>query len=215
MRRLLVIAGDRAEPAGPFHGALEAIDSGLISRSGISEIGISGYPDGHPRIADHELDRAARREARSRRADRAEGQHRHAVLSRCRADHRLGEAPARSRHRSSGAHRACRADQPHDADALRQALRRARLDAGARAQCRADQAPARRLGAGRRSSARWSRRIATASSATSRRICFRSAASARPRAGPRPRRPDRSGSIARGLRSRRNDRAFTSLAACP
>ncbi len=65
VRRLLVIAGDRAEPAGPFHGALEAIDSGLISRRGISEIGISGYPDGHPRIAGHELERvlAAKLEA--------------------------------------------------------------------------------------------------------------------------------------------------------
>jgi len=65
VRRLLVIAGDRAEPAGPFHGALEAIDSGLISRRGIVEIGIAGYPDGHPRIAPHELDRllAAKLEA--------------------------------------------------------------------------------------------------------------------------------------------------------
>jgi methylenetetrahydrofolate reductase (NADPH) len=65
VRRVLVIAGDRAEPAGPFHGALEAIDSGLISRRGIVEIGISGYPDGHPRIAPHELDRllAAKLEA--------------------------------------------------------------------------------------------------------------------------------------------------------
>jgi methylenetetrahydrofolate reductase (NADPH) len=65
VRKLLVIGGDRAEPAGPFRGALEAIDSGLISRHGIEEIGISGYPDGHPRIADHELDRmlAAKLEA--------------------------------------------------------------------------------------------------------------------------------------------------------
>jgi methylenetetrahydrofolate reductase (NADPH) len=65
VRRLLVIAGDRAEPAGPFRGALEAIDSGLIARSGITDIGISGYPDGHPRIADHELERvlAAKLEA--------------------------------------------------------------------------------------------------------------------------------------------------------
>lgn len=65
VRRLLVIAGDRAEPAGPFRGALEAIDSGLIARSGIGEIGISGYPDGHPRIPDHELERllAAKLEA--------------------------------------------------------------------------------------------------------------------------------------------------------
>jgi methylenetetrahydrofolate reductase (NADPH) len=67
VRRLLVIAGDRAEPAGPFRGALEAIDSGLISRHGIEEIGIAGYPDGHPRIADHELERvlAAKLEAAS------------------------------------------------------------------------------------------------------------------------------------------------------
>jgi methylenetetrahydrofolate reductase (NADPH) len=67
VRRLLVIAGDRADPAGPFHGALEAIDSGQISRRGIEAIGISGYPDGHPRIADHELDRllAAKIEAAS------------------------------------------------------------------------------------------------------------------------------------------------------
>jgi methylenetetrahydrofolate reductase (NADPH) len=67
VRELLVIAGDRAEPAGPFRGALEAIDSGLITRSGITEIGISGYPDGHPRIAAHELDRllAAKLEAAS------------------------------------------------------------------------------------------------------------------------------------------------------
>src|SRR6185312_15239102 len=65
VRRLLVIAGDRNEPAGPFRGALEAIDSGLIARSGIAEIGISGYPEGHPRIADHELERvmAAKLEA--------------------------------------------------------------------------------------------------------------------------------------------------------
>ena len=66
VRRLLVIAGDRPDTAGPFHGALEAIDSGMISR-GIEEIGISGYPDGHPRIASHELDRllAAKLEAAS------------------------------------------------------------------------------------------------------------------------------------------------------
>jgi methylenetetrahydrofolate reductase (NADH) len=65
VRRLLVIAGDRAEPAGPFRGALEAIDSGLITRSGIEAIGIAGYPDGHPLIAEYELDRllAAKLEA--------------------------------------------------------------------------------------------------------------------------------------------------------
>jgi len=54
----LVIAGDRDKPAGTFLSALEVIDSGLLQRHGIVEIGISGYPDGHPRIATHDLERA-------------------------------------------------------------------------------------------------------------------------------------------------------------
>ena len=110
-------------------------------------LGLSGRPSAHRRSGARP---PARRETRSRRPDRTEGRHRHAVLPRRRADHRLGEAPARAGHRSSGAHRACRADQPHHADALCEALRRARLGAGARAQCRADEAPARCLRARRR-----------------------------------------------------------------
>jgi methylenetetrahydrofolate reductase (NADPH) len=58
VRRLLVIAGDRDKPAGTFLGAIEAIDSGLLQRHGIVEIGIAGYPDGHPRISAHDLERA-------------------------------------------------------------------------------------------------------------------------------------------------------------
>jgi methylenetetrahydrofolate reductase (NADPH) len=57
VRRVLVIAGDRDKPAGSLRGAVEAIDGGVLRRRGIVEIGISGYPDGHPRIAQHELDR--------------------------------------------------------------------------------------------------------------------------------------------------------------
>ncbi len=56
----LVIAGDRAEPAGPFSAAIELIESGLLQEHGVSEIGVSGYPDGHPRIADHDLRRVMR-----------------------------------------------------------------------------------------------------------------------------------------------------------
>jgi methylenetetrahydrofolate reductase (NADPH) len=51
VRRVLVIAGDRDQPAGPFATALELIESGLLQRHGIVEIGIAGYPEGHPRIA--------------------------------------------------------------------------------------------------------------------------------------------------------------------
>ena len=57
VRRVLVIAGDRAE-CGPLRGAIDAIDSGLLRRRGIRAIGIAGYPEGHPRIAADALDRA-------------------------------------------------------------------------------------------------------------------------------------------------------------
>jgi methylenetetrahydrofolate reductase (NADPH) len=58
MRRVLVIAGDRARPAGPFAGAIEVIESGLLQRHGIREIGIAGYPEGHPRISPLVLEQA-------------------------------------------------------------------------------------------------------------------------------------------------------------
>jgi methylenetetrahydrofolate reductase (NADPH) len=58
VRQVLVIAGDRDPPAGPLRSALDVIDSGLLQRHGIRAVGIAGYPDGHPRIPGHELDRA-------------------------------------------------------------------------------------------------------------------------------------------------------------
>jgi len=58
VERLLIIAGDRDRPAGDLHSSLEVIDGGLLQRRGIKEIGIAGYPEGHPRISQHDLDRA-------------------------------------------------------------------------------------------------------------------------------------------------------------
>jgi methylenetetrahydrofolate reductase (NADPH) len=53
----LVIAGDRAA-CGPFRRALDVIDNGALRRRGIRSIGIAGYPQGHPRIGNDELNRA-------------------------------------------------------------------------------------------------------------------------------------------------------------
>jgi methylenetetrahydrofolate reductase (NADPH) len=58
MRRALVIGGDCDPPAGPFNSALELIDSGLLQRHGIAEIGIAGYPEGHPKLSPETLNRA-------------------------------------------------------------------------------------------------------------------------------------------------------------
>jgi methylenetetrahydrofolate reductase (NADPH) len=58
VRRVLLIAGDRDQPAGEFHNALELIDGDVLRRRGIAEIGVAGYPEGHPRISAQELDLA-------------------------------------------------------------------------------------------------------------------------------------------------------------
>jgi methylenetetrahydrofolate reductase (NADPH) len=57
VRRVLVIAGDRADH-GPFRSAADAIDSGLFRRRGIRALGIAGYPEGHPKIGDDALFKA-------------------------------------------------------------------------------------------------------------------------------------------------------------
>ncbi len=59
VRRVLLIGGDVAQ-AGPFGQALDVIAGGLLQRHGIEEIGLAGYPEGHPRVGDEELDRALR-----------------------------------------------------------------------------------------------------------------------------------------------------------
>ena len=58
VRRVLVIAGDRDQPSGDFRSSIEVIDGGALQRHGIAEIGIAGYPDGHPRISEQDLERS-------------------------------------------------------------------------------------------------------------------------------------------------------------
>ena len=58
VRCVLVIAGDRDRAAGPFASAIEVIESGMLQRYGINEVGIAGYPEGHPRIAPLVLEQA-------------------------------------------------------------------------------------------------------------------------------------------------------------
>lgn len=48
---VFVVAGDPPAAAGPFHDALAVLESGLLEQKGVTRVGISGYPDGHPGIA--------------------------------------------------------------------------------------------------------------------------------------------------------------------
>jgi methylenetetrahydrofolate reductase (NADPH) len=58
--RAFVVAGDPAEPAGPFFDALAVIRSGLLGKYGVRHVGIAGYPAGHPVFAEAVLWQALR-----------------------------------------------------------------------------------------------------------------------------------------------------------
>lgn len=58
--RVLLVAGERDQPAGPYAEALDVLASGLLQRNGIVGVDVGGYPEGHPRIGKAKLDRALR-----------------------------------------------------------------------------------------------------------------------------------------------------------
>jgi methylenetetrahydrofolate reductase (NADPH) len=59
--QVLLIAGDRPDPAGPFSASSEILRTGLLEKHGISRVNIAGHPEGHPRVSD-EILRAAETE---------------------------------------------------------------------------------------------------------------------------------------------------------
>ena len=58
VQKALVIGGDVPEARGPYGDGAAVIRSGLLSAAGLREIGIPGYPEGHPRIPSATLERA-------------------------------------------------------------------------------------------------------------------------------------------------------------
>jgi methylenetetrahydrofolate reductase (NADPH) len=48
--RVLIIGGDRAQPAGPFDSSLAVIQTGAFQRIGIIRIAVAGFPEGNPHI---------------------------------------------------------------------------------------------------------------------------------------------------------------------
>ena len=51
VHRVLLIGGDEPRPKGPYNDSLQVLREGMIAEAGIREIGVSGYPEGHPHIS--------------------------------------------------------------------------------------------------------------------------------------------------------------------
>src|SRR6185436_9844399 len=49
--KALLIAGDIAVPAGPYADSAALLAEDFVGRSGLTQVGLAGYPEGHPRIA--------------------------------------------------------------------------------------------------------------------------------------------------------------------
>jgi len=61
VHRVLLIGGDEPKPKGPFQDSLQILEEGLLAGCGIREIGVAGYPEGHPGISSQVLDKSFRR----------------------------------------------------------------------------------------------------------------------------------------------------------
>jgi len=55
---VFVVGGDPAEPEGPYADSLALVDTGILQQFGVREVGIGGYPEGHPAIPKETLWRA-------------------------------------------------------------------------------------------------------------------------------------------------------------
>lgn len=69
---LMLVAGDRATPAGPYPDTPALLDSGLLAQHGLRRLGVTSYPEGHPLIAPADLDEALRRKMDYARATGSE-----------------------------------------------------------------------------------------------------------------------------------------------
>ena len=58
VHRVLVIGGDEPKPQGPYADSLEFLEEGLLAECNIREIGVAGYPEGHPAISSAVLESA-------------------------------------------------------------------------------------------------------------------------------------------------------------
>jgi len=58
VRKALIVGGDETEAAGPYADGAALIRDGALATAGLREIGLPGYPEGHPRIPLQVLERA-------------------------------------------------------------------------------------------------------------------------------------------------------------
>ena len=55
VKRVFLIAGDPRSPEGPYEDSMQVIETGLLEKHGITIVGVSGHPEGHPNVSRDDL----------------------------------------------------------------------------------------------------------------------------------------------------------------
>jgi methylenetetrahydrofolate reductase (NADPH) len=58
VQKVLLIGGDDPVPIGPYPDSVSLLRDGVLAECGVREVGLAGYPEGHPRIPKAVLERA-------------------------------------------------------------------------------------------------------------------------------------------------------------
>jgi methylenetetrahydrofolate reductase (NADPH) len=61
VHRVLLLGGDEPRSKGPFGDSLQILEERLLPECGVREIGVAGYPEGHPRIPLNAIEKALAR----------------------------------------------------------------------------------------------------------------------------------------------------------
>jgi methylenetetrahydrofolate reductase (NADPH) len=61
VHRVMLIGGDEPSPKGPYADSLQILEEGVLAKCGVREIGVAGYPEGHPKIPPPVLDASFKR----------------------------------------------------------------------------------------------------------------------------------------------------------
>jgi methylenetetrahydrofolate reductase (NADPH) len=97
--RVLLLGGDVPEPAGPYADAAALLREDFFATSGLRQVGIAGYPEGHPRIPTATLNAAL---ADKLALARAQGLEPHIVTQFSFAPNRIAEYCADLTRRAPG-----------------------------------------------------------------------------------------------------------------
>jgi methylenetetrahydrofolate reductase (NADPH) len=58
LQKVLLIGGDDPVPVGPYPDSVALLRDGILAECGVREVGLAGYPEGHPRIPKAAIERA-------------------------------------------------------------------------------------------------------------------------------------------------------------